>query len=192
MRARRQAPRNPGCFRKRQQNPGLRFAPSGLLVFAHNDSALAMTSFPSFENYETFRAWRADFSQWLPAAIDIARSHGVASASPHVFSTGTNLVVALDERLILKIFPPILRRQFISERGALAQLRGRLSIPIPEIIFEGERDRWPYLVITSIQGTEAWPSLPEEEKERVLAQIGETIAEVQRAPLGALAQIEPC
>jgi hygromycin-B 7''-O-kinase len=40
-------------------------------------------------------------------------------------------------------------------------------------------------------GAEAWPSLPELEKELVLAEIGETIAEVQRAPVGALARIEP-
>jgi hygromycin-B 7''-O-kinase len=36
-----------------------------------------------------------------------------------------------------------------------------------------------------------WPSLPEDQKERVLAQIGATIAEVQRAPPGALLDIEP-
>ena len=33
--------------------------------------------------------------------------------------------------------------------------------------------------------------LPEADKERVLAEIGETIAEVQRVPVGALARIEP-
>jgi hygromycin-B 7''-O-kinase len=149
---------------------------------------------PSFTTYETFRTWRADASQWLPAAIDIARSHGLSPTAPQVFSTGTNLVVALDEKLILKIFPPMLRRQFVSERGALAQLRGRVRIPIPEIVFEGERDGWPYLVITRLPGAlgvDAWPSLPEEDKERVLSQIGQTIAEVQRASLGPLEQIEP-
>ena len=71
-------------------------------------------------------------------------------AAPHVFTTGTNLVVGLGEELILKIFPPLLRAQFVSERGSLTQLRGRLSIPIPEIVFEGERDGWPYLVITRL------------------------------------------
>ena len=73
-------------------------------------------------------------------------------------------------------------------------MRGRLSIPIPEILFEGERDGWPYLVITRLHGvvgSEVWPTLPEDQKERVLAQIGATIAEVQRAPLGELASIEP-
>jgi hygromycin-B 7''-O-kinase len=82
----------------------------------------------------------------------------------------------------------------MSELTSLRQLHGRLSVPIPEIVLEGERDQWPYLVITrlhGILGTQAWPALPEDQKESVLRQIGETIAEVQRVPVGALAGIEP-
>jgi hygromycin-B 7''-O-kinase len=40
-------------------------------------------------------------------------------------------------------------------------------------------------------GTVAWPALPEDAKEHVLGQIGETIAEVQKVPVGELAAIEP-
>jgi len=151
-------------------------------------------SLPAFTDYETFRPWRADPARWLPIARDIARGHGLACAAPHVFSTGTNLVIALDEKFILKIFPPFLRAQFVSERSALTQLRGRLRVAIPETVVEGERDGWPYLVFTRLQGVlgaDAWPSVPEQDKERILAEIGETIAEVQRAPIGALAGIEP-
>jgi hygromycin-B 7''-O-kinase len=151
-------------------------------------------SLPALTDYEALRPWRADPTQWLPIARDIARSHRLACTAPHVFATGTNLVLALDEKLILKIFPPFLRGQFASERSTLAQLRGKLGIAIPEILVEGERDGWPYLVITRLSGVlgaDAWPSLPEQDKERVLAEIGETIAEVQRVPAGALARIEP-
>jgi len=153
-----------------------------------------MHSLPSVRTIEAFHAWRGDPSRCLPAAIDIARSHGLPHGNPQLFSTGTNLVVALDERLILKVFPPLLRHQFVSERAALSQLRGRLSVPIPEIVLEGERDLWPYLVITRLQGvvgSQAWPMLPEDQKERVLGQIGETIAEVQRVPVGELSAVEP-
>ncbi|MET4324722.1 hygromycin-B 7''-O-kinase [Bradyrhizobium sp. i1.15.2] len=149
---------------------------------------------PHFADAESFRAFRADPPRWLPIALDIARSHDLDVSAPHVFTTGTNLVVGLGDRLILKIFPPLLRAQFVSERGSLAQLARRLDLPIPEIVAEGERDGWPYLVITRLAGTlgsEVWPSLPEAQKERVLRQIGETIASVQRAPLGPLAQIQP-
>lgn len=153
-----------------------------------------MHSLPIVKNIEAFQAWRGDPPQCLPAAIDIARSHGLPHTDPQLFATGTNLVVALDERLILKVFPPLLRHQFVSERAALAQLRGQLSVPIPEIVLEGERDQWPYLVITRLQGvvgSQAWPMLPEDTRERVLGQIGETIAEVQRVPVGELSAVEP-
>jgi hygromycin-B 7''-O-kinase len=151
-------------------------------------------SLPRLANIEAFRAWRAEASQCLPVALDIARSHGLPHGDPHLFATGTNLVVALDDQLILKIFPPLLRHQFVSERLALSQLRGRLSVPIPDILIEGERDQWPYLVITRLRGivgAEAWPTLLEDEKERVLGQIGETIAEVQRVPPGELSDVGP-
>jgi hygromycin-B 7''-O-kinase len=151
-------------------------------------------SLPVVQDIAAFQAWRADTSQCLAAALDIARSHGLPHADPHLFSTGTNLVVALDDGLILKLFPPLLRSQFVSERLSLSLLHGRLGVPIPEIVLEGERDQWPYLVITrlsGILGTQAWPALPEDQKERVLAQIGATIAEVQRVPVGELSRIEP-
>ena len=142
---------------------------------------------------DAYHTLRADPSRWLPIAIDIARSHGFDGRA-HVFATGTNLVAGFGEKLGLKIFPPLLRAQFVSERGSLTQLAGRLHLPIPEIVAEGERDGWPYLIITRLAGTlgsEVWPQLPEAQKERVLRQIGETIAAVQRAPLGPLVRIEP-
>lgn len=153
-----------------------------------------MQSLPSLNTIEAFRAWRADASRCLPVALDIARSHGLAHGDPKLFPTGTNLVVALDDRLVLKLFPPMLRRQFIAERASLAQLRGRLSVPIPEIVLNGEREQWPYFVITRLHGVlgrEAWPVLAEDQKESVLRQIGETIAEVQRVPVGDLSALEP-
>jgi len=155
--------------------------------------AMSMT-LPHFADAESFRAFRSASSRWLPIALDVARSHELDAGSPHVFATGTNLVVGLADKLILKIFPPLLRAQFLSERASLTQLAGRLSLPIPEIVAEGTRDGWPYLIITRLAGTlgsEVWPSLPEDQKERLLRQIGETIAAVQRAPLGELAHIEP-
>ena len=151
-------------------------------------------SLPSLEDYEAFHAWRADPSQWLPVALDIVRSHGVKPSTPHICTTGTNLVIGLGDELILKLFPPMLRGQYVSERSSLVQLRRRLSLPIPEILFDGERCGWPYLVITRLHGvlgSEVWPALAEDQKERVLFQVGATIAEVQRAPLGELSRIEP-
>jgi hygromycin-B 7''-O-kinase len=153
-----------------------------------------MHAFPNSTSIEAFHTWRVDTSQWLPVAIDIARSHSLSCSDPHVFPMGTNLVVALDQRLILKIFPPMLRHQFESERAALARLHGRLSIAVPQIAFEGERSGWPYLVMTrmsGVNGKAAWAWLPEDQRESVLTQVGEIIAEVQKVPVGDLSQLQP-
>jgi hygromycin-B 7''-O-kinase len=88
----------------------------------------------------------------------------------------------------------MLREQFTSERASLSRLRGRLGVAIPEIVCEGERDLWPYLIITrlpGILGTHTWPSLSEDQRERVLTHLGETIAQVQRVPPDDLLGIEP-
>jgi len=149
---------------------------------------------PPITDYDTYRAWRSDTSRFLPVVRDIAAVHGLRCDAPHVFATGTNLVVGLGDELILKLFPPFLRAQYVSERAALGQLRGKLSIAIPEIVAEGERDGWPYIIITRLSGvvgSQVWPTLPEAEKERVLFEIGAVIAEVQRVPVGALYAIEP-
>jgi hygromycin-B 7''-O-kinase len=107
---------------------------------------------------------------------------------------GTNLVVALDRRLVLKIFPPMLRHQFESEHTTLGRLQGRLSIRVPQIVCEGERSEWPYLVMTrmnGVSGEEAWAWLSEDQRESVLGQVGEIVAEVQRVPVRDLSQLQP-
>jgi hygromycin-B 7''-O-kinase len=154
--------------------------------------AHASRSPPALMDTAAFSAYRAEPARWLPIARDIAREHGVAWSEPVVFATGTNLVVGLGDRLILKIFPPLHRSQFISERGALRVLAGQLQIDVPELVAEGEREQWPYLIMTRLPGvvaSEVWPDMAEADKERVLRQLGETIASVQRVAPGELLQV---
>jgi hygromycin-B 7''-O-kinase len=153
-----------------------------------------MELFPHMPSFEAFRTWRADAANWLPAIREIAQAHALAHDAVEIFPTGTNLVVALDKSLVMKLFPPQLRHQFLSERMALEQLDGRLCVAIPQIIAEGMRGPWSYLVITrlpGLSGEEAWPLLPEAQKEMLLTQLGATIAEVQSQPPGELASLEP-
>jgi hygromycin-B 7''-O-kinase len=153
-----------------------------------------MLAFPSIKDSEAFRAWRSAPSNWLPLALDIAKAHGLPCDDIEVFETGTNLVLGVGRGLVLKIYPPFLRRQFTVERITLPLLTGRVEAPTPEIVAVGERDAWPYLVMTRLKGrlgSEVWPRLADDQKAVVLNQIGRTIAQVQRAPIGELAQVEP-
>ena len=110
------------------------------------------------------------------------------------FETGTNLVVGLGRSLVLKIYPPFLRRQFTVERMTLPFSARRLEVSTPEIVAVGEQDEWPYLAMTRVKGrlgSEVWPRLADAQKTILLHQIGRTISEVQQAPLGELTQVEP-
>ena len=105
--------------------------------------------------FAEFEAFRGNTALWLPVATDIARQHSLLKGGEgplEPFAEGSNLVAALGSQYVLKIFPPMLRHQLVAERASLRQLHGRLSVTTPEIVVEGERDGWPYLVITRMAG----------------------------------------
>jgi len=152
------------------------------------------TSLPRFADFDAFQGWRRRSGLWLQAAVDIARSAHLPTGDVEVFGTGTNIVLGLGSSLILKIFPPLLRAQFLAERASLHQLSNRLPLPVPELVAEGERDGWPWLAMTRLEGvlgSQAWPSLTESQKEAILRGIGETIAAVQEVPPGPIASLGP-
>jgi hygromycin-B 7''-O-kinase len=151
-------------------------------------------AFPSMDGSAGFREWRAAPSNWLPIALDIANGRRLPCDEIEVFETGTNLVVGLGPELVLKIYPPFLRRQFTVERITLPLLTQRVDVLTPEIVAVGEREGWPYLIMTRVKGrlgSEVWPRLADDQKTTVLSQIGRTIAQVQQVPLGELADVEP-
>jgi hygromycin-B 7''-O-kinase len=153
-----------------------------------------MMAFPIITDAQAFANWRAKPENWRAHVIDIARSKNIPVDTLAPYQTGTNLVVDLNGNFVLKLFPPLYRGQFVSERTALRQLDGKLSVPIPRVVAEGERDGWSYLIMTrlhGILGSVAWPALTEAQKERVLKEVGRAIVEVQSVAPGELAMIEP-
>lgn len=153
-----------------------------------------MKLWPDILDEEDFERWRSTSDRWLPVVIEIARRAKLDVVSPTSFKTGTNLVVDLNGAAVLKIFPPLYATQFAVERIALRQLDGRLSVPIPRILAEGEDNGWSWLIITKLPGTvgsEVWPVLSEQERIAILGDIGRTIAEVQAVDPGELLEMQP-
>ncbi|GLH78671.1 phosphotransferase [Bradyrhizobium sp. SSBR45G] len=150
---------------------------------------------PSISDAAQLKRLRADVPRWLPVASDIARAHGHDHARLVPFPAGTNLVVALGDELILKIFPSLLRGQFLSERTTLRLLAGRVdNVSTPELRHEGQRDGWSYLIMTRLDGvpaSEVWGQMPEQTKQILLWQLGRLIAAVQRVPSGELLALGP-
>jgi hygromycin-B 7''-O-kinase len=154
-----------------------------------------MTALPQLVDAAELRRLRADGGRWLPAARDIVEGHGYRDARLVPFTAGTNLVAALGSDAILKIFPFIHRGQFLAERATLRVVFKRLAgVATPELLHEGERDGWSYLIMTRLHGVaaaEVWPQLAEADKQHLLRQLGRLIASVQRIPPGELLGLGP-
>ena len=138
--------------------------------------------------------YRLDAGQWMGAIREVCESHGITFLEPAAFGDGSNLVVAVGQRVV-KIFPPFHRHQWESEHRVLARLGGRVDIPIPELVASGEReDGWTYVILSRLPGVtleRVWPDCSLAEKADLLALIGEMMAEVHSVPVGDVANLEP-
>jgi hygromycin-B 7''-O-kinase len=95
-------------------------------------------------------------------------------------------VALLGQERVLKLYPPFLRDHFDYECAALQALAGRLSLPTPELIAVGERDGWPFLLMTQLRGhvlMPLWPEWSEASRLALLRRLGGLAAEVHALPV---------
>jgi hygromycin-B 7''-O-kinase len=139
--------------------------------------------------------YRLDVDPWREAVREVCEAHGIAFQEPAPFADGSNLIAAVGQRVVVKIFPPFHRHQWESEHRVLAHLGGRVRVPIPELVASGVRDDgWTYVILGKLPGTtleRIWPACSLQEKADLLAHIGAMIAEVHSVPVGELAGLEP-
>lgn len=145
------------------------------------------------EDFDT--DYRLDPREWRFAIEELCAAHGVSHREVRAFPEGSNLVAAVDERWVVKIFPPFHRHQWESERRVLPRFRGRLSIAVPALIAQGTRDDgWTYVIVEKLSGVlleSCWPSFAHADKLRVLKQIGEAMASAHAVPVEDLSQLPP-
>lgn len=107
---------------------------------------------------------------------------------------GTVLVARVGHQHVLKLYPPFLRDHFEFERAMLQLLHGRLSLPTPRLVGSGEREGWPWLSMTQLEGeplTATWPLMNEGERCRLLTALGALAAEVHALPVASLVALAP-
>lgn len=130
-------------------------------------------------------------SAWRAAIESLARDLGPwAEGDPariRKASEGSVLVALLGDDRVLKLYPPFLADHYAFERAMLERLHGRLGVPTPRLLASGERDGWPYLVMTQLRGgaplTGLWPAMAEEARLRLLRSLGALTREVHALPV---------
>lgn len=152
-------------------------------------------SLPADIDVTAFDAWHDDLPAWRPVIESIAAEQGGGAVEQMPESTA--MVALLGADRVLKLYPPFLRDHFEFEWAALAHFQGRLGLPTPRLLARGERDGWPYLVISRLAGeplVRHWPALEEAQRLQALYDIGRLAAQAHAlsvAPLAALAPAWP-
>lgn len=151
-----------------------------------------------------FDALHDNLPAWRGVIESLAAEH---SAEPVVqMEAGTVLVALLGSTLAIKLYPPFLRDHFNFECAMLGRLgersgehsggrsSGRLQVPTPRLLKTGEREGWPWLLMSQLHGeplTAVWPKLDEPAKCALLSTLGALAAEVHALPVGDMARHAP-
>ena len=136
--------------------------------------------FPEISTVEEFeKHFAGDF--WLTAARDIFRHHALSFGQAKRIEACEHVVFLVDEAFVLKIYSPF-RNGFRRERKALEFARGKTSLPVPEILFEGELEGFDYLVLEYKPGAqmtrENWLKLNRREQIEILSQLATGLKEL--------------
>jgi hygromycin-B 7''-O-kinase len=151
-----------------------------------------MKTLPAGLGPREFDAFHDEPARWADIVADIAAAHSVAPVQP--LAAGTALVALVGSELVLKVHPPFLRDHWDFERAMLRHLEGRLSLPTPRLLTTGERDGWPWQLMTQLPGVtldHIWPTLDEAQKCAALHHIGRTAAEVHALPVDPIRPLAP-
>jgi hygromycin-B 7''-O-kinase len=111
---------------------------------------------------------------WFSVAEAIGQRHEIKYEQLKRAEHGENIVFLIDDRLVLKIYTP-LKNGFHRERAGLEFAEGKMQIPVPHIIHEGEIEGFYYLIITQVGGNlmtrENWLHLDGGQQIAILTQL---------------------
>jgi hygromycin-B 7''-O-kinase len=142
-----------------------------------------------------FAEYRLEQELWNEAIEEICILHNIPFTHFHVFADGSNLVVSVADKFVVKLFPPFHIHQWKSEYKTLKILHGKISIPVPELIASAKRDdQWMYIIMTIVPGItleSVWKNFTHAQKAILLRKIGMLMAEVHSLKDPLLNEMDP-
>ena len=102
---------------------------------------------------------------------------------------GSNIVFAVGDHLIIKLFPPYQSRLFKADLAVAEHVYGKLSVTTPRMYAHGTLDSWPYLVMSRVPGvylSSIWDTLNDKDQLRIVIELAEIIAQLHSLPTNDL------
>lgn len=118
---------------------------------------------------------------WREIAETICRRHNLSRQNLKRAEHGENIVFLAGDAFVIKIYTPI-RDGFRREKAALQFVQNKTSLPVPEILFEGEIEGFSYLVMNQHKGFlmtgEIWLGLNERDRIDIISQLAAGLGEL--------------
>ncbi|AKN74538.1 phosphotransferase [Streptomyces sp. PBH53] len=135
---------------------------------------------PPVETDEEWDAIVPDETVMRPAAEHLCARLGLAGAPLTRFPDGSQPVYAVGDEHVLKLFPGAAAQDGVTEGAVLSHLQGRLPVPTPRVRDAGPYDNgWRYVLMSRLPGenlARTWDLVPPSHRERLVAEVGETLA----------------
>jgi hygromycin-B 7''-O-kinase len=149
-----------------------------------------MPLLPAVESAEHYWKHLREASLYDAALGELCRRHGLPPDAPRrKYPAGGSMVFAVGAAHVVKLFAPPHADGAHTETRMLAHVQGRLGVPTPVLHAAGELEGWPYLVMGQLPGAslkEAWPRVPDAQREALLAQLGAALGRLHALPQLAL------
>jgi hygromycin-B 7''-O-kinase len=118
---------------------------------------------------------------WTDAARAVCQKHNIPVRQLTRSEHGENIVFLVDAGLVVKIYTPF-KQGFRREKLGLEFARNKISLPITEILFEGEIEGFEYLIFKQNEGIlmsrERWLGLNENEQIGVVSELAANLKEL--------------
>src|SRR4051812_11645700 len=115
---------------------------------------------PTSLTAQEYRRLRPDDQVWLPAMAAICKRERLPASELTRPTKGSHIVFFAGPNAVIKLFSPLGAADYDAESIALRAVKGRLPVPVPDILSEGELEGWRYLVMQRLQGEPLGDALP--------------------------------
>ncbi len=151
------------------------------------------STLPSASTQEGWAELLANDSALAGGVRAIASRHGLSGHAASRYDSGSLPVYALDDRHVLKLYPPDEGEHAAVEARVLAFVQDRLPLPTPHLLAEGTQDGWHYVLMSRLRGrrlVDAWPEIALLERERLATALGESVAALHGLDIEPLAAMQ--
>lgn len=151
------------------------------------DSSQDITAnlFPKIETEYNLEPARRGLTHFEKGIRIILEENGLQAASVSVLNGegGSLPVFLINEILVLKLFPHVLRTNYEAEVDALSILAGKTNCELPQLRYHGSLDGWHYVIMTRVRGVQMstiWKTIDEQQKETLCERLGVVVADLHK------------